>query len=107
MDGQTGRAYLARREDSERLEEAHQIEFLLIGETDGEAPIVEIHHVEQAWGRTVVEVRGARSQSTQHGHFALADIKSESGNSRHARVIGNEGGRRDDLLKTVSGFVSA
>lgn len=46
----------------ERIQEIHEISFLLLRESDAESLVVEIHRIEQGRGRTVVEIRRARSE---------------------------------------------
>src|SRR5215471_21813441 len=49
-----------------RTEKRDQVGFLLLGKTQVETPVVEIHNVLQAGGRAVVKIGCARSQAAQN-----------------------------------------
>jgi len=49
----------------QRLQERHQIRFLLVRHVQGEALVVELNRVTQGSRRTVMEVRSARCQAAQ------------------------------------------
>src|SRR5215469_744975 len=57
-----------------RTEKRDQVGFLLLGKTQAETPVVEIHYVLQACRRAVVKIRCARSQAAQNRSLGLADV---------------------------------
>jgi hypothetical protein len=71
---------------SERIEEIDQILLFLVGETDGKALIIEVHHIQQSGCGAIVEVRRAGSQSSQDGAFEPADILALSRDQSAARI---------------------
>src|SRR5579872_4627131 len=70
----------------ERIQEIHEIGFLLIRKSDAESLVIEIHRIPQGRGRTVVEVWRSRREPTQNGALDLADIGALSGDQRASRV---------------------
>src|SRR5215475_1891960 len=75
----------------QRVQEIDEVRLLLDGEADGEALVVEVHHVRQGLGRTVVEVRRACREPAQDRPLELADVGAFSRDLRTAGVGGAEG----------------
>src|SRR5262245_36848042 len=73
------------------VEEVHEVGLLLVGQADGEALVVEVDHVQQRFGRAVVEERRARRQPAQDRPLELADVLALAGDLRAAGIGGAEG----------------
>src|SRR3974390_1534979 len=84
-----GNDLIGRAEDaviSERIQEIHEIFLLLLCESDVEALVIEVHHVEQSRRRAVMKVGRPPGESAQDGPLESSDVLALAADQGSARI---------------------
>src|SRR6266436_8118632 len=72
----------------QRVHECDQVGFLVVGQQHIEALVVEVDHVQQGWGRAIVEVGRACRQPTHARDFELTQVSAFARDHRPSRIGG-------------------
>ena len=82
------------------IEECDQVSLLWVGELDGEAGVVEVHHLAEVGGQAVVKVVRARGEPVEHWAFELADVLPPPGEQRADGAHNGDGALNSDVARS-------